>query len=68
MMSEVYHFIVNGQPVYTIEHNELPDEAIQYDADGDWTYYTFFGCKYRVSKFLTMAEPNDRSSASSAMS
>eukprot|EP00434_Breviolum_minutum_P039359 symbB.v1.2.034948.t1/scaffold4605.1/size37493/1 len=62
------YVIVNGQPVYTLEQNELPDEAIQYDADGDWTYYTFFGCKYRVRKFLTMAEPNDRSSASSAMS
>ena len=40
------YVIDNGQPVYTLEHNELPDEAEQYGSDGDWTYYTFFGCHF----------------------
>ena len=61
------YVIINGQMVYTIEFAELPDEAVQYDVDGDWTYYTFLGHRYRVRKYLTMAEPNDVASSSNAM-
>ena len=60
------YVIINGQIVYTIEFAELPDEAVQYDVDGDWTYYTFLGHRYRVRKYLTMAEPNDVASSSNA--
>jgi len=60
------YVIINGQIVYTIEFEELPDEAVQYDVDGDWTYYTFLGHRYRVRKYLTMAEPNDVASSSNS--
>ena len=60
------YVIINGQIVYTIEFDELPDEAVQYDVDGDWTYYTFLGHRYRVRKYLTMAEPNDVASSSNS--
>ena len=60
------YVIINGQTVYTIEYEELPDEAVQYDVDGDWTYYTFLGHRFRVRRYLTMAEPNDVASSSDA--
>ena len=60
------YVVINGQTVYTIEFEELADEAVQYDVDGDWTYYTFLGHRFRVRRYLTMAEPNDVASSSNA--
>ena len=60
------YVIVNGQIIYTIEFNELPSEAIEYDRDGDWVFYTFLGHRYRVRRWLTLEEPNDRSASSDA--
>ena len=61
------YVVVNGQVVYTIEAHELPEEAIQYESDGDWVYYTFLGHRYRVRKYFTREEVvADMASASNA--
>ena len=53
------YIVVEGQIIYTVEDHELPEEAVEYGNDGDWTYYTFFGHRFRVRKWLTAGEPND---------
>ena len=60
------YVVINGHVVYTIEVDELPDEAVQYDVDGDWSYHTFLGHRYRIRRYLTMAEPNDIASSSNS--
>lgn len=35
------YVVLNRQLIYTVEPNELPEEAIQHEDDGDWVYYTF---------------------------
>ena len=60
------YVVINGHVVYTIEMDELPDGAVQYDVDGDWSYHTFLGHRYRIRRYLTMAEPNDIASSSNS--
>ena len=61
------YVVMNGQVVYTIDADELPEEAIRYESDGDWVYYTFLGHRYRVRNFLTDEETRrDVASSSNA--
>ena len=57
---------MNGQVVYTIDVDELPEEAIRYESDGDWVYCTFLGHRYRVRNFLTDEETRGNTSSSNA--
>ena len=50
---------------YTIDVDELPEEAIRYESDGDRVYHTCLGHWYRVRNFLT-DEENQRDVASSS--
>ena len=61
----VLHVVMGGQVVYTIDVDELPEEAIRYESDGDWVYYSFLGHRYRVRNFLT-DEETQRDVASSS--
>ena len=60
------YVVMSGQVVYTIDVDELPEEAIQYESDGDWVYYTFLGHRYRVRNFLTDEESRGNTSSSNA--
>ena len=44
------YVVMNGRVVYTIDVDELPEEAIQYESDGDWVYY-IFGSPVSCEKF-----------------
>ena len=61
------YVVMDGQEVYTIDVDELPEEAIRYESDGDWVYCTFLGHRYRVRNFLTDEETRrDFASSSNA--
>ena len=60
------YVVMNGQVVYTIDVDELRGEAIRYESDGDWAYYTFLGHWYRVRNFLTDEETRGNTSSSNA--